>query len=698
MGNEGSKLKGLEIDKNAVEANDFWALFNSVASTTTNEEGKQYLSVFQGEPVVTGQLWVAQGPMERAIKNLMIYRHPYILKYVCTWEQGGQKHLATERVRPLQTVLNQQTDIQVCLGLRTILCSLIFLIEKAMARHLNVCIQSIYITDSGSWRLAGFEYVWKQKEVTKTLLDFANAYRYQPAVDPDESKEQNMETIEQYAFANLCEEILLKCSNNKKQSISSAPIPHVHDFREYCATHLKHKNPQMRPKLSAVLLHPYFNHEFVLIHSFLFELPLKSNQEKQEFFTALIDRLRFFEEEIVGSQFADDLLSRMVLLDPTAQLCVTPYVLRTKSDYSSALFSSPMYTKYLMPHILKMFRLKDAQIRLILLEYFMEFVRLLTKDELKEYILPHLVTGMQDTNDVLVAKTLRCMADLIPILGATIVLGGQRTRLFSDGRPQAAVSDTNPHWVEPRSITPVLGESNDCPMVSGSPIPENLLSKTNSYSSLSQAINSEIFEHQMPPRLSPDGGEDVKCTATQDLNIEIEDKNNASKISELPNTDLINENNENMSDTDYVPDVDDAWSDWENNDVENNDSYRTAQSTNSSSHSSLKPSTLLSLNDDLSCLDIQVQTTTTSLTNPESSEFDFFKDMEPVIETKKKSIKDDINGTNWLEPEKIIVNSSRFAASFNIGDTDLNVDGDDNGWQVDDDDVTNIDDFINSSV
>lgn len=68
MGNEGSKLQGLKIDKNAVEVNDFWALFDSVASTTTNEEGKQYLSVFQGEPVVSGQLWVSQGPMERAIK------------------------------------------------------------------------------------------------------------------------------------------------------------------------------------------------------------------------------------------------------------------------------------------------------------------------------------------------------------------------------------------------------------------------------------------------------------------------------------------------------------------------------------------------------------------------------------------------------------------------------------------------------
>uniref|UniRef100_T1PCR0 Phosphatase 2A Regulatory Subunit A helical domain-containing protein n=1 Tax=Musca domestica TaxID=7370 RepID=T1PCR0_MUSDO len=743
MGNEGSK--GLVIDKNAVEANDFWALYNASTVPSNNgsgaatEEETRYLSVFQGEPVVTGQLWVSQGPMERAIKNQMIYRHPYILKYVNNWEQGGQKHLATERVRPLQSVLNQQSDIQICLGLRTILCSLIFLVEKAMARHLNICTDSIYVTDSGSWRLAGFEYVWKQKEVTKTLLDYAKAYRYQAAMDPDESKEGNMDAIEQYAFATLCEEILTKQFESQKQS-NSTPIPHVQEFKDYCATHLKHKNAQMRPKLSAVLLHPYFNHEFVLIHAFLFELPLKNNNEKQDFFTGLIDRLRYFDEEIVGAQFAGDLLSRMVLLDTTAQLCVTPYVLRTKTDHSSALFSGTTYCKYLMPHILKMFRLKDAQIRLILLEYFMEFVRLLSKEDLEINILPHLVVGMQDTNDVLVAKTLRCMADLVPILGAATVLGSQRTRLFSDGRPQAAISAS--HWVEPRSITPVLGEGGDCPiMVSGSPIPDNnLLSKSNSYSSLSQAI-SDTYEHNMPPRLSPDGGEDVKSAIIQDNNdlmiddepdVEIELEKEPEKI----HSD-INKNPKELVEENHA-DEDDAWSDWENDEeVEqtnsgiemqtnlisnistnkltlssamttsasssyntlpsqnsSSNSFKTAQSNNiSSSHSSLvKPTVLTSITDDLSCLDIQVQKTPATASTGDS-DFDFFKDMEPVIASNKPLQISPPATYKWLDTEEnITVDSSRFVAA--------DVGSDASGWQIDDDDDIGggLDDLVSTTT
>lgn len=60
----------------------------------------------------------------------MIYRHPSILKYISSWEKGGIKYLATEHCKPLLSCIGQQNIIQICLGLRNILCSLIFLNEK----------------------------------------------------------------------------------------------------------------------------------------------------------------------------------------------------------------------------------------------------------------------------------------------------------------------------------------------------------------------------------------------------------------------------------------------------------------------------------------------------------------------------------------------------------------------------------------
>lgn len=49
-----------------------------------------------------------------------------------------------------------------------------------------------------------------------------------------------------------------------------------------------------------------------------------------------------------------------------------------------------------------------------------------------------LLVGIKDTNDNIVASTLRALSLLVPILGAAIVIGGKRARLFTDGRPNVS--------------------------------------------------------------------------------------------------------------------------------------------------------------------------------------------------------------------------------------------------------------------
>lgn len=81
----------------------------------------------------------------------------------------------------------------------------------------------------------------------------------------------------------------------------------------------------MRPLLSAVLLHPYFNQEFIKIHTFLSEIPLKAASAKQDFFTNLTDKLRSFDENVIGQQLGELLLSRIVLIDETFQVTTKNY-------------------------------------------------------------------------------------------------------------------------------------------------------------------------------------------------------------------------------------------------------------------------------------------------------------------------------------------------------------------------------------
>ena len=58
------------------------------------------------------------------------------------------------------------------------------------------------------------------------------------------------------------------------------------------------------------------------------------------------------------------------------------------------------------------------------------------KDHLAENLLPELLLGIKDTDDAVVAATLRALADLVPILGGPTVIGGKRLKLFANGAPK----------------------------------------------------------------------------------------------------------------------------------------------------------------------------------------------------------------------------------------------------------------------
>ncbi|KAJ6646093.1 Protein-associating with the carboxyl-terminal domain of ezrin [Pseudolycoriella hygida] len=605
-----SDLNKFVIDNKTIETTDYWSLHYA---EVPKSDPPILVSVFRSEPV-SGQFWLNQSPLERCIRNLKIYRHPSILKYISSWDDGCNKFLATEQCKPLAISINQQGNVQICLGLRNVLCGLIFLVEQASMRHLNVCLSSIYVQQDGTWKLSGLEQLWSAKEVTETLLEKSQPYRYKSSIDPNEIKNASS-GLEQYAFGVLCEEVLKNMENT---------MPHSVELQQYCAVHLKHKNPEMRPRLSAVLLHPFFNHEFVLIHSFLTELPLKSQQEKQQFFTSLVDRLREFDEETVAIQLIDLLLSRLVLLDPTARQHVTPFILRPKSDeLSPELFNGQTYKTHVTPKVMQIFAVRDTQIRLILLEYFVDYMNFFTSDELTDQLLPQLLVGIKDTNDILVAATLRCLADLVPILGSAVVVGRNRGKYFADGRPQGVSQmNSSAHWIEHRSITPVM---NSVKYTSNSPLLDN--------ADLSESYVSTTVNLIMPTR---DGAEDIKSSSEA---LELED---------------------------------DAWSDWE------------AEETVTTNAAPITPDTRHHIEN--SFIDVKELDIKTKRKN--SEEIDFFKDMEPVIHRTNVLLitEEKLDDTKTDESNKLNnLENSRFDIKINECDELETGWGDDgNDWADDD--------------
>lgn len=418
----------------------------------------------------------------------MLHRHPCILKYVSSWKKGSSYYLSTEEAKPLSQCIGNQTTLQICIGLHSILRALIFLHDNALASHNNICSSSIYVTPEGSWKLGCFEFLCRFSDFNQAYLKKIKTFRYEKAIAPEESNDSlvsqiNPISIDIFAFGVLVEEVLrLKDTDD---------VPGLLEFKELARQQLQHQDPELRPKLSDIIKHAFFTHDFINIHAFLIELPLKNQLEKEEFFSSLLNQLKKFPEKIVAEQLGRLLLSRMVLLDSTAQSKLLPYVLKPKTednndhdvDNESGLFTISTFKSYLVPKLLQMFCVRDTCVRLILLAHLNSYIYAFQVDELKKKILPELLVGIKDHDDHLVSITLRALSDLVPILGATAVIGGKRGKLFTDGRPN--------HDQTRRDV---------CSM-----------KRINELKSIDTKASDDAVEElvlELPERPSPDGGED----------------------------------------------------------------------------------------------------------------------------------------------------------------------------------------------
>lgn len=128
-------------------------------------------------------------------------------------------------------------------------------------------------------------------------------------------------------------------------------VPHLREFKKYCSSKLQHQDPEFRPKLAEVLQHDFFSHEFISIYKFLNFLPLKTEEEKCQFFTNILNTLKCYDEETVAKQLSGLLLSRLTMLDNTARKDVIPFILKPKNGNNKIRikhFFNIFYTQFIV--------------------------------------------------------------------------------------------------------------------------------------------------------------------------------------------------------------------------------------------------------------------------------------------------------------------------------------------------------------
>ncbi|MCJ1298138.1 hypothetical protein MMC08_000927 [Hypocenomyce scalaris] len=400
--------------------NSIWTLYNGVKK----EDGSS-CSIFTFDSLANK----LRLPLARnAVRKLRTLRHPGVLKVFDTVETDSYIYIATERVTPLGWHVRRKSLSVETLkwGLYTIANTLKFINDEAASVHGNVRVSSIFTSESGEWRLGGFDVLSSMKDDDAIICAYGGSVpdsgRYAaPEIAKGgwgTLKRNPVAAVDAYGYGLLIFEVFNGSFMGGDQIGQTKNIPFsMHQSYK----RLLNVNPKSRLSTSHFLEQGrrnggFFETPLVRLSEAIESLGLKSDGEREEFISELDEVSDDFPEEFFKMKVLPELLKSVEFGGGG------PKVFSAVMKIGSKL-SEEDYESRITPVVVRLFASPDRAIRVCLLDNLPRMIDHLSQKVVNDKIFPQLVTGFTDVAPVVREQTVKAVLTIITKLSDRTING-----------------------------------------------------------------------------------------------------------------------------------------------------------------------------------------------------------------------------------------------------------------------------------
>ncbi|GAB1315086.1 Nuclear aminoacylation-dependent tRNA export pathway component [Madurella fahalii] len=365
---------------------------------------------------------------KNALKKLRTLRHPGVIKVLDTAESDSYIYIATERLVPLRWHVKRKSlsPETAKWGLYSVARTIKFINDEAASVHGSLKVASVYTTESGEWKLGGFEVLSNVKDDEAVIYTYGSLVpdsgRYTPPELAksgwDALKRSPHSAVDAYDFGALIFEVFNGTFNGGDQAGQTKNIPpSMHSSYK----RLTNANPKARLSVAHFLEQgrrngSFFDTPLIKLTDGVENLGVKTEEEREAFLDDLDQLTDDFPEDFFKMKVLPELLKSVEFGGGGPKAFGLVMKIATK-------LSNEDFDAKVTPVLIRLFGNPDRAIRVCLLDNLPLMIDRLSQKVVNDKIFPQIVTGFTDLAPVVREQTLKSVLTLITKLSDRTING-----------------------------------------------------------------------------------------------------------------------------------------------------------------------------------------------------------------------------------------------------------------------------------